>query len=239
MVVVLALAALRAGAQTEPKTEPTTTTFPPTKTEFHTNVNGTVPDLTGRWIAVCWLDLPGGQTRTAAMLWEVSAEGGQPQLRNAYAQLPAKQAEEMEKSSQDNKRWEPSPEDMSAIAAAWDGLERMHIRPARLDNYFTGRDAFDDTFKAEPRTKDAQWVLQQTETFDASAAPAVRQVNVFAITETRDGGFRGNYTSTLLAAAPFPIPITFNGTFQLMRLEAPRGGMLTRIGDLFSGCGRR
>jgi hypothetical protein len=109
----------------------------------------------------------------------------------------------------------------------------------RLDNYLTGRDAFDATFTSDARTRDAQWVLQQTETFDASAAPAVRQVAVYGVLEARDGGYRGNYLNTLLAAAPFPIPITFNGTFQLIRLEAPRPGLLARLADLLSGCGRR
>jgi hypothetical protein len=236
-VLVLVLAGLRVGAQPEP---PTPTTLPPRpQTEFQTMVKGTLPDLAGRWLAISWLEIPGGRARTTAALWEIERGEGQPNLTMPFTHLPAEQEAAMEKASQADQRWEPSAEDVAQIAARWDQLEPGDSHVARLDNYLTGRDAFDATFTSEPRTRDAQWVLQQTETFDASAAPAVRQVNVYAVLEARDGGYRGNYTTTLLAAAPFPIPITLQGTFQMIRLEQRRQGVLTRLGDLFRGCGHR
>lgn len=157
--VVLGLVVAVARAQTE---STTTTTLPPTQPEFATTVKGTVPDLTGRWVAVCWIEIPGGRTRTTATLVEIERRDGQPQLRQPFLHLPDKLEQAMEDADEE-KHWEPTPDDLKDIARAWDAgtLETIHP-PARLDSYFTGRDAFDATFTSEPRTKDAQWVLQQT-----------------------------------------------------------------------------
>lgn len=234
-VLLVALVASPAGAQTG-STSTTLAPLPPT--EFQTVVKGTVPDLTGRWIAVAWLEVPGGGTRTATFILEVESAAGKPRVTMPFAHLPAEQEGAMQRASEASERWEPSPADIAAISNGWSRLPPMERHTAKLDSYLTGRDAFDDTFTADPRTRDAQWVLQQTETFDASAAPAVRQVHVFSVLEARDGGYRGNYTTTLLAAAPFPIPITLQGTFQLIKLAPEHRGVLTRLGDLFSGCRR-
>jgi hypothetical protein len=44
-----------------------------------------------------------------------------------------------------------------------------------------------------------------------------------------------------VAAAPFPIPISYKGTFRLYRIDAPPAprGFLSRLFDGFAGCGRR
>ncbi len=232
LVLVCAFGSTRAGAQTGS----TTTTLPPQPpAEYKTTVKGTVPDLTGRWVAVSSLEIPGGGVRTMVTLLEVGRRDGQPDVRMPYVHLPTEQNTAIEAASAAGKGWEPTAGDLATLAS-WDQLEPLDPHPARLDNYLTGRDAFDETFTGDPRVRDAQWVLQQTEVFDARSAPAVRQVNVFSILEARDDGYRGNYTTTLLAAAPFPIPITFNGTFRLIRLDQPRQGVLTRFADLFRGC---
>jgi hypothetical protein len=41
----------------------------------------------------------------------------------------------------------------------------------------------------------------------------------------------------MIVAAPFPIPITLQGTFELVPLLPPRG-LLARLADMFAGCGR-
>ena len=233
LVLLCAVARTRAGAEGES----TTTTLPPQPpAEYKTTVKGIVPDLTGRWVAVSALEIPGGGVRTAVALLEVGHRDGQPDVRTPFVQLPTQQDTAMEAASAAGKRWEPTADDLATLARSWDHLEPLDPHPARVDNYLTGRDAFDETFTSDARVRDAQWVLQQTEVFDARSAPAVRQMNVFSTLEARDAGYRGNYTTTLLAVAPFPIPITFNGTFELIRLEPPRQGVLTRLADLFRGC---
>src|SRR5215470_8487657 len=43
-----------------------------------TIVQGTVPDLAGRWLALGWLELPGGRQTTVPMFWEVKTTDGKP-----------------------------------------------------------------------------------------------------------------------------------------------------------------
>jgi hypothetical protein len=209
----------------------------------HTTVRGTLPgDLAGRWMTVGWIDVPGGRTRTVAALWEIKEENGQLVLTNRFADLPAAQAQAMAAANQAEERWEPKPEDVAAVAAAWDGLKEGDPRLLEIENELVARDGFDDSFTREPRSREAVWVVRQSEVYDKSAAPAMKTINVYAALAAKDGGWTGNYTTATIAAAPLPIPITLNGTFQAYRLsgaESPPRGFLGRLLDQLSGCGRR
>jgi hypothetical protein len=81
------------------------------------------------------------------------------------------------------------------------------------------------------------------EKYHRSAAPTVQTINVFGAMEPRDSGHYGTYVTATIAAAPFPIPITFKGHFQSYRLGAGAGaarrGFLARLFDFLTGCGRR
>jgi hypothetical protein len=98
-----------------------------------------------------------------------------------------------------------------------------------------------DEVKAEPRSKDAIWVVTQRHDADPSGAPLIRQAMVYAALAATDGDYTGNYDGVSLAAAPFPIPITFKGTFRLYRLtgEPKPRGLLARLLDALAGCGAR
>jgi len=59
--------------------------------------------------------------------------------------------------------------------------------------------------------------------------------------KANDSGYVGNYSTAIIAAAPLPIPLAFDGTFQAYRLSpapARAKGFLARLADLFAGCGR-
>jgi hypothetical protein len=209
----------------------------------HTTMRGTpAADLVGRWLAVTWIGLPGEKFRSTSTLWEVTREDGQLKLSNRFAELPAAQADAMAAANQAEKAWRPTPDDLAAITAAWDGLKPSTPHLATVENEIVAHDAFDDSLTREPRSKNALWVVRQTEVFDSSAAPTVKQVNVFGVSGAEDGDWVGNYAGAIIAAAPFPIPIPLSGTFRLYRLWGPAGGsrgFVARVLDLFSGCGRR
>jgi hypothetical protein len=216
---------------------------PPQPRKELTVVRGTPPaDLVGRWMAVIWIELPGGKSRTTAVFWEIAKDAGQLALTNRFAELPAAQTAALNGANQTEQPWRPTPEEVATVAREWDALKPDDPRIAQIQNEIVARDGFDESFKGEPRTKDAVWVIRQAEDFDSTAAPAVKQINVYGALGPKDDGWAGNYTGATLAAAPFPIPITLNGTFQAYRLSggpaAPRG-FLARLLDLFSGCGRR
>jgi len=236
MVAPIALLTAAALAQVAPPTAQPGAVAAPAQ---ETVVEGTVPDLVGNWFAVAHLEIPGGRKRTAPAFWEITRNAeGRLRLDVRFLKLPPAQQEAMDEANKAERVWMPSPADIDGVGSAWDGLAAEDPKLRSIDTTLTGRDAFTETIKAEPRTRDALWVVQQTYNFDASAAPSIRQLFVYGVTAAADGGYTGNFTTTLIAAAPLPLPITFQGTFDLHRLGAPRRGLLERVLAVFRGCGR-
>jgi hypothetical protein len=228
-------AALVAGQEAAP---PTTTVPPPPAATQETKVQGTVPDLTGRWLALATLRLPGDKLRFSPALWEVGTKEGHPDLVVRFVDLPVALQTTIDERSAAGTDWAPSAADLRALADAWATLPPREAQLALLETTLSAPDGFDDTLRAEPRTKDALWVATQAVTFAAAAAPAVRQVLVYVAREaTPDRGYSGLYVSTTIAAAPFPIPISFEGTFRLYPIAPATPGFWQRLFGVFAGCG--
>jgi hypothetical protein len=239
LALALLLASLPVGA--EETTRTTLESLPPP--EQHTTVRGTMPEgIVGRWLVVGWVELPNGKVSASVpALWEITRDGGQPVLTVRFAQLPPDLQKKVNDKTNTGQRWEPSPEEVAQVAAAWDTLAPIDPRLHTVENEIVARDGFDDAFKSDSMSKDAIWAVRQVELFDPSAAPTIKEINVYSVLEPRGAGFYGNYVAATIAAAPLPVPITLRGHFQLYRLsgEAPPPGLLARLLDLFSGCGRR
>lgn len=214
---------------------------PPATPEQITEARGELPaDLVGRWLAVGWIAMPENKARTTTALWEIVRQGGALGLVIRFANLPEVQQKALDAANAASEAWKPTPADLAAIAAGWGTLPAINPKLVKVKNEVVAHDAFDKDFQSEARTKDARWAIRQTQDFHRSAAPSVRQINVFGGMAPVGDGWTGNYTTTILAAAPFPIPITLNGTFELYRLggtAAPRG-LIARLFDMFSGCGK-
>lgn len=204
-----------------------------------TTVKGTVPDLTGRWLALARLRIPGDRVRASPALWEIGRREGRLEVTVRFAGLPPRVQEAIDRSDGANQAWTPTPEDMALLADGWNTLPPREPDVARVETSIVGHDALDEAYTREPKTKDASWVVTQRTTFATRAAPAVSQVQVYATHEATSGGYGGTFVSTTLAAAPFPIPITFEGTFDLYRIEARVRGPWQRLLDALAGCGRR
>jgi len=79
-----------------------------------------------------------------------------------------------------------------------------------------------------------------TTDFNPGGQRPMREVLLYGAKEQQSDGWRGAYASATIAAAPFPIPISFAGTFRMYQLElVPRRRFLERIFDLFTGCARK
>ncbi len=226
----------------------TTSTVPPALTET-TKVQGTLPpDLAGRWLAVPWLELPDGRSSTVPRLFAVRGAGEHLTVTQHFVTLPPDQQKAIDAANAGRARWEPTTDDLRAIAAAWDTATPYDpgLRTATAE--LIGADAFDEAIRAEPRAAGAKWILRFVETFRPSPTNrSLKQVAAFAVTGPRDGDFVGSYSSVHVAAAPLPIPISLNGTFRLYRLDAvqdgatakPARGLLVRLADQLIGCGAR
>src|SRR5262249_33799082 len=144
-----------------------------------TIAQGTVPDLAGRWMALGWVDLPGGRQTTIPTFWEVTTTDGKPVLTQKFVDLPAPLKEGLDKSNTNATRWRPSADDLAKLAGSWDSLTKTDSHVAHVKSDISGSDAFDDSIKNEPRSKDSKWVVRQRWDFDGKAGALNRQVMVY------------------------------------------------------------
>jgi hypothetical protein len=202
-----------------------------------TVVAGTPPALGGPWLVVGRLDLPDGRTRTNVALWEVLGEAAAPALGVRFAALPPALQEALDRANAAGTAWTPRAAEVAAVARAWPTLPPREARVTEIETTISGRDGFDEELARDPRARDALWVIRQRETPAPGTGGPVEQVLVYAALERRRDGFAGNHTTVALAAAPFPVPIAFHGTFVMYSLD-PRPGLLARVLAPFRGCGR-
>jgi hypothetical protein len=242
LVFVLAASAV-VHAQATPTTAPPATAGDdplPASPEQVTEAKGALPaDLPGRWLVVGWIQLPDGKSRTTTALWDVIQRQGALGLVVRFADLPETQQKALDAGNQSGDAWRPSATELAALAGGWDGLPSRNPQLVKVKSEVIARDAFDRDFQSEGKTRDAKWAIRQVMDFHRSAAPTIRQIYVYAAMEAKDGGYAGNYTTTILAAAPFPIPITLNGSYQMYRLGGGAdsgGGLWGRLMDVFRGC---
>jgi hypothetical protein len=205
--------------------------------EQQTKISGSAPDLEGRWFVVCAIDSPRG---TQVAFWDVVRDEGRVDMTMRQVELPAAQQAALNAARKTGEIWKPTPEDLTAIAAAWESLPPHDFRFAKIENEIAAPDGFDENLKKHPKTAEAMWVVRQTATYLPTAGPNVQQVNIYAAHEPRESGFGGDFLAAAIASGA-PEPIYFNGTFRMYRMGGARssGGLLGRLLDLFSGCGRR
>jgi len=227
--------------QAPPTTVPPSAPAPTTPQQI-TEVKGSVPPgLVGRWLVVGWVGLPESRTQTTTAVWEIAGSGDTLTLTERWVELPEAQQKAMTSAIQATQPWRPTPEDVAAVQAAWDTLPARDPRLATVKNELVGRGSFKAAGLGDDERSQTLWVVQQTQAFLPSAQPTIKQANVFSADKAVDGGWAGAYQTTILAVAPFPIPINLKGTFQAYRLgdEAAAPGFWDRVFGMFSGCGRR
>ena len=229
-LLLVAAVATRLGAQT------TTTTSPGAPAvEEQTQVRGTLPDLAGRWLVLPVVSVAGGASRTIPSVWEITTRDGKPVLHERLVILPDEQSKALDRANDElHVAWEPSQHDLDAIARAWDALTPEPRGVVKMTHELVGRDAFDDAFKKEKETADAQWAVRQVYGFEPGGNHPATQVNLFGITREEQGVYSGHYIALTVVSAPFPVPIKFEGTVRLLPLG--RRSFWTRLGDLFAGC---
>ncbi len=234
LVAALAATALVHGEDAAP----TTTTVPGSSPTHTTTVEGTEPKIEGRWLMLASVGLAQGAKRVIPSAFDVRRVDGKLEIRERHVVLPQAQNEALRRGNEEmGGVWAPSPDDLAAIDAAWDTLQPEDRGVAQFTYQLTGRDAFDDDLKKEPTTRDALWVLRQSYVFLPGGSRPVNQANLIAPLKLEDGIYSGNYLAVAVAAAPFPVPIKFEGTFRLVPIG--RASFWTRLGDFFAGCNRR
>jgi hypothetical protein len=252
LACVLALVAAVAGARAEEPPAPPPAAAPvapapttpppapqPAKTPPQTTaVHGTLPDLEGRWLLLFDMVMD-PQRRTIPAFIEIDRADGEVRAREHFVELPDAMRAQVEEGNQQATYWQPSPEQIAEIDRQWTDLPDSGRGVAEAANELWGQDAFDDAMKKEPELTGAVWVFRQTYTFAPGGQRPVKHVNVFGAMKPEGSGWRGNAVEASLVTAPFPIPITYKGTFRMIRVDAApeRAGWLARLLAAFRGCG--
>lgn len=235
--MLLLVVALAGVSRVRGEDEPTTsTTVPRAPVTHETTVEGTPPDLEGRWLLLASVGLGQSAKRILPSVLDVRRSDGKLEIRERHIVLPAAQNEALRRGNEElGGVWAPTPDDLAAIDRAWDRLETEERGIGTMVHQVTGRDAYDDDLKNDALTKDALWVLRQSYTFIPGGSRPVNQANLIAPLRVENGTYSGNYLAVAVAAAPFPVPIKFEGTFRLIPIGRTRSWW-ARVGDFFAGC---
>lgn len=209
---------------------------PPEQT---TVVKGTPPaGLEGRWLVAERVGIANGPGRAIAALWNITTKDGQLQLEDRIVTFPPDIQKAMEDANKDsNGTWVPTAAQVDQLRAAWDSLQPEGRGVTTITTDIFGPDGYDEEVKKDPKTAGARWIIRQTYEFEPGGARPIKQVNVAVATGDDGGVTTGDYTTVMVAAAPFPIPIKLDGSFRMVRLDQPASkGFLARILDFFRGC---
>lgn len=234
LFLVLALASRHALTADEPQ-EP----FPPPR--FTTTTQGTVPDLSGRWLVVGYLVVqgsPGGGV-PISIAWEVTTVDGKPHVEVRWGGLPPAIKASYDEAVAKQAPWEPSPQQLEELRDSWDTLTFDRPPVSTVETTLSGKDAPSDLVKTEPTMQDTLFVVSHVITFTPGPQRPTKDVMLFGATEALPDGYRGKYAGVTIANAPFPIPVAFKGTFRAHRLgPVQQPGLLARLLSIFKGCGR-
>jgi hypothetical protein len=185
---------------------------------------------------LAWIELAEGQSRTVSYLWMITRGAHGLGLALRHVGLPDTQTVALERANEAARSWHPSREDLDAIAAAWEGLPPAKgARPTAVESEIITPEGFDQALRDDPRSRDALWVVRQTQSFAPEPSAPAEQALMLAVRERRNGGYQGDCTLTVTAMAPFPLPITWRGSFQLYRLDTSRRSWAGRLLDALRG----
>lgn len=199
------------------------------------------PSFPGRWLVVATVDLPDKQ-QSMALFWQVEdAAGAPPSVILRLVALPDVVQAHLDTANTAATPWVPAPDDLRAIAVAWDRLAPLPNQPiATIVTELATPSGYDDAVKGVPALKDARWLVRQRKQFLPSAKPAIGEVHSFGVETATPGDLTGAFEGITVIATPMIVPIRLTGRFHAFEVGAQSPtGWLARFADLFSGCGRR
>ena len=245
MLLVLAAAVTRAQVVPTPPIAQAPAAAPaapatPGEMTQSTTVHGTPMDLSGRWLVLFDMSV-NAVRRTMPFFLEFTTKDGKPQLVEHFVNLPPDMAAEVEKHNAEQTPWQPTPAQLGTLAAGWGDLPKSDRAIQSVTSDIWEPSAFTEQERQDVALKDALWVVRETYVFAPGGQRPTTQVNVFAGKKQEPTGWTGTAVVAQVLTAPFPVPITLQGSFRMLRLDpnaAPPRGLLARILDAFSGCRR-
>lgn len=198
------------------------------------------PSFPGRWLVVATVDLPDKQ-QSMALFWQVAdTAGAPPSVILRLVALPDVVQAHLDAANTAATSWVPTPDDLRAIAVAWDRLTPLPSQPiATITTELATPSGYDDAVKGVPALKDARWLVRQRKQFLPSAKPAMGETHSFGVETAAPGDLTGAFEGVTVIATPILVPIRLTGRFHAFEVGAQfSSGWLARFADLFSGCAR-
>lgn len=226
-------------AQEGPSEEGLPEVTPETSPES-TETTGTIPaEILGRWFVVFDLNLPTGQRKSFARMFEIRPGEEHLEVLVGRRALPSKMNDAINAAGAAGRTWTPEPSDLRMIAARWDVLEPGRVGHTDISNKLIGADAFTAELKGSESTRDSRVVVSLLESFGGGSG-ITRTYTLLGVREIATDVLKGTFVSSSIAATPVPLPISVQGNFVAHRVgeavAAPRPWW-RRFFDLFAGCG--
>lgn len=206
--------------------------------EQTTEVGGEIPrEFLGRWVAFPHVKLPSGLVRHFARLWEIQEGDEHFELIMHAANVPMEVNKKLDDATAAGEAWEPSPDDIQQVREQWDELIQHRGRQGKIENKLLAADSFPPEFLRDVVTKGSEYALVFNEVFGGGQSIS-RTYSIFSVRNREPERMTGTFITTSMARAPFPIPITLKGDFEMYRLEGPPPpSLIDRVFGVFSGCG--
>jgi len=224
-------------------------------TQYTTTVQGTVPDLTGRWLVVGYVGLPGGGGKEGSVPislgWNITKSDGKVNLVPRYGGLPPGVKSAYDVATSQRTPWEPTEEQLHELRDGWDTVAPDRPPIASVETRISGPDALDDLVKTDPTMAGALFAIVTVINYAPGPDRPTKDVQAFAAKEPAGDGYSGSYAGGTVTNVPYMAPIAFEGTFRMHRLgpepqasgppqqsEPPQPSWWARVLDIFEGCGR-
>lgn len=215
-----------------------------------TRVEGSLPiDLRGVWLMYGKFDPPVVGQRVAR-LYEVTGSGASAihvHLLRSRLAVPGTGAESAGKSSGQAPAW-PSDDYIARWRRRWWRL--TDIPPPgykEIEYRVVGADAYDAALRSDKTAQGSLFSLVVKARYEPAGGPSQQIASVYAARRAGPDLVEGRYVQGTVVAAPFPVPISFRGSFRLYRLARPgeRAWLRAllriwrRLVDGVGGCGKR
>ena len=209
-------------------------------TQYTTTVQGTVPDLTGRWLVVGYVGLQAkGGSVPISLGWNITQSHGKLNVVPRYGGLPPGAKAAYDAAASQQTPWEPTEEQLHELRDGWDTVAPDRPPIASIETTIIGPDALGDLVKTDPTMADALFAIAMVINYAPGPDRPTKDVMGFAAKEPAGDGYRGNYAGVTVANSPYIAPIAFKGTFRMYRLgPEPQPSWWARALDIFTGCGR-
>jgi hypothetical protein len=209
-------------------------------TQYTTTVQGTVPDLTGRWLVVGYVGLQAkGGSVPISLGWNITQSHGKLNVVPRYGGLPPGAKAAYDAAASQQAPWEPTEEQLHELRDGWDTVAPDRPPIASIETTISGPDAPGDLVKTDPTMADALFAIAMVINYAPGPDRPTKDVMGFAAKEPAGDGYRGNYAGVTVANSPYIAPIAFKGTFRMYRLgPEPQPSWWARALDIFTGCGR-